>query len=77
MAPSGTAMPTEKIIVITNSTKVGSTRWAIINVTGRLVKTDVPRSPRAALPNHSTKRTTKGLSRPSDALMRSISCGVA
>ena len=50
---------------------------AIIVLTGRLVKIEVPRSPWMMCQAHSPKRTRKGRSRPRLARMRSTSAGVA
>jgi hypothetical protein len=43
--PIGTATQMAITSVTAISDRVGSTRWAIIAATGRLVKIDVPRSP--------------------------------
>ena len=59
------------------SDSVGSIRCAIMCVTGRLVKIEVPRSPCMMCQNQSANRTTKGRSRPSEARIRSTSAGVA
>src|SRR5687768_15739910 len=59
------------------SATVGSTRWPIRRVTGRLVKMEVPRSPCRRPHTHVPKRTTKGSSRPSPARMRLMSSVVA
>ena len=75
--PIGIAITNERINVMIISETVGSTRWAIIFVTGRLVKIDVPRSPFSTFHAHSPKRTRNGRSRPSEARMRSTSAGVA
>ena len=59
------------------SDSVGSIRCAIMWLTGRLVKIEVPRSPCRICHSHSPKRTRNGRSRPSEARMRSTSAGVA
>ena len=55
--PSGTASPTETIIVHTVSASVGSTRWPISVATGSEVKIDVPRSPCASAHSQPPNRT--------------------
>ena len=59
------------------SDSVGSMRCAIMWLTGRLVKIEVPRSPWMICHSHSPNRTRNGRSRPSEARMRSTSAGVA
>jgi hypothetical protein len=55
--PIGTAITTAKINVSTIRESVGSMRWAMSCVTGRLVKIEVPRSPWITRNDHSAKRT--------------------
>ena len=71
------AMTSDSSSVVAISDSVGSMRCAIIVVTGRLVKIEMPRSPCRTCHSQSPKRTTKGRSSPSDARMRSTSAGVA
>ncbi len=66
ITPSGTATSTATISVHSVSDSVGSTRWPISCVTGRLVKIEVPRSPCSERPRPSApNRTRKGWSSPS------------
>ncbi len=73
ITPIGTAMRIAKRSVTNISDRVGSMRWAIIEVTGRLVKIEVPRSPLRMCQSQSRNRTMNGRSSPRLARMRSIS----
>ena len=75
--PMGMASDSDRISVSTINDIVGSIRWPIMWVTGRLVKIETPRSPCSTCQIHSPKRTTNGRSRPSEARMRITSSGVA
>ena len=75
--PSGIATETANTIASSINEMVGSMRCAIMWLTGRLVKIEVPRSPCRICHSHSPNRTRNGLSRPSEARMRSTSAGVA
>ncbi len=75
--PIGMARLSDRIRVSIISDSVGSIRCAIMCVTGRLVKIEVPRSPCRMCQNQSKKRTRNGRSSPSEARMRSTSAGVA
>ena len=75
--PIGTAMVTASSRVRIIKDSVGSIRCWIMVVTGRLVKIDTPMSPFRMFQTHSPKRIRKGRSSPSEARMRSTSCGVA
>ena len=69
------ATTSDRIRVSTISDKVGSMRCAIMWLTGRLVKIEVPRSPCSTCHSQSPNRTRNGRSRPSEARMRSTSAG--
>src|SRR3954469_23353818 len=75
--PIGTATSTEITSVETVSESVGSTRWPIRCVTGRLVKIEMPRSPWSNRHSHWPKRCRKGSSRPRFWRMRAMSSLVA
>ena len=75
--PIGMAQLSDSTSVMIINDTVGSIRCAIMWVTGRLVKIEVPRSPCRMCHSHSPNRTTNGRSRPSEARIRSTSAGVA
>ncbi len=65
MTPKGMAKHSVTMSVITVSAAVGSRRWAMSSVTGRLVKIEMPRSPCSTPQAQVPKRTKNGSSRPS------------
>ena len=75
--PRGTAMRMLKMVVRTERATVGSRRWPMRCVTGRLEKIDTPRSPWARWVTQRRNWTWMGWSRPSRARIFSMSDGLA
>ena len=75
--PSGTATTMLRMMVATQSARVGSRRWPMSFATGRLEKIDTPRSPWASCPTQRANCTWMGWSRPSRARIFSMSAGLA
>ena len=75
--PMGTASDTATNSVDRVSATVGSTRWAISRVTGRLEKIDTPMSPCSSAHSQTTNCSTSGRSRPSLARTAAMASLVA
>ena len=75
--PIGTATTTVMISVVSASIRVGSSRWPISLVTGRLEKIEMPRSPCSSDQTQVPNWMCSGWSRPSCARMRAMSAGLA
>ena len=77
MTPIGTATRMAKMMVAVASASVGSSRWPISLVTGRLEKIEVPRSPDRTAPTQLKNWTWSGSFRPRRSRIFSMSSGCA
>ena len=75
--PIGTAKVTANEMVRKVSQNVGSSRWAIIVVTGRPVNTETPMSPRRSRHSHEKNCSYSGRSSPRSWRIRSTSSELA